>query len=133
MKRITREMIKIYGTEDKCWMGYKLTRTKNGLNATFHHLEKREHGGEEKIENGAILSSVAHNYLHLIEHKDEPIYNAINGILMVINRQGHHPTPDQIATIHCLLKIFEDKHRDDVNSKGKKILKHKYIEGRIKQ
>ena len=128
MKRITREMIKIYGTKDKCWMGYKLVRTNKGLNATFHHLEKRECGGKETIDNGAILSDIAHNYLNIIECKDKPIYDAINGILMVVNKQGYAPTREQYRIINCLLEMFEEKHKDDVNSRGKKLIKHKYLE-----
>lgn len=52
MKQITRGMIKLYNLDKLCFMGYKLDR-----NATFHHIKKREHGGDEEISNGAQSST----------------------------------------------------------------------------
>lgn len=126
-------MIKIYGTKDKCWMGYKLVKTSHGLNATFHHLIKKENGGEETIDNGAVLSDVAHSYLHIIEYKDRSIYEALNGMLTIINQQGYSPTIEQYRIINCLLEMFEEEHKNALNSKGKKLIQHKYLEREIRK
>ena len=52
MKKITQEMIHIFKMTDFDWMGYELTKEANYF--TFHHIIKKEHGGKEKINNGAI-------------------------------------------------------------------------------
>ena len=60
MKTITKEMLRIYKPISNLdWMNYKLVKDK----ATFHHIVKRENGGKEVLENGAILMPEAHQYL----------------------------------------------------------------------
>ena len=56
MKKITQEMIHIFKMTDFDWMGYELTKEANYF--TFHHIIKKEHGGKEKINNGAILIDI---------------------------------------------------------------------------
>ena len=75
MRAITREMIYLYNLKDLCFMGYTLDK-----DATYHHIVKRCDGGEETIENGAVLNPYAHEYLHIIEYKDIETYIAINKI-----------------------------------------------------
>ena len=67
MKEITKEMLKIYKPYSNLdWMNYRLVKK----DLTFHHIKKREDGGEQIIENGALLMPIAHQYLHIIEYKD---------------------------------------------------------------
>ena len=123
MRSITKEMIKIYNLDKWCFMGYKLDK-----NATFHHIVKKEHGGKEEIDNGAVLNPFAHQYLHIIEYKDMQTYNAINKILKVINNQHDRPTKEQLEIISCLLRMFEEDHAKDKSSKGKRLIKHQYLD-----
>lgn len=123
MKNITREMIKIYNLDKLCFMGYTLDRT-----ASFHHIIKREHGGKETIENGAVLNKTAHEYLHIIEYKDYDTFIAINKILKIINNQRDKPTKEQLQIISKLLSMFEEEHRYDKTSKNKRLIKHQYLE-----
>ena len=128
MKRITKELIKIYKPLDICWLGYKLTPS----NATYHHILKKEYGGKEIISNGALLAENAHKYLHIIEYKEIEIYHALNEMLKIINKQGHAPTQEQYRIINCLFLMFEEKHIKDKTSKNKILIKHQYLEREIR-
>ena len=125
MKKITAEMLKIYKPySDLDWMNYKLVRN----DMTAHHIVKKEDGGKLEMSNIAPLRSVSHQYLHLIEYKDIQTYNAINKIFKYVNQQGYEPTKEQREIIEYLLTEFESVHRFDKGSKGKPLIKHKYLE-----
>ncbi|MBR4260682.1 MAG: HNH endonuclease [Clostridia bacterium] len=125
MEKLKIEMLKIYKPISNLdWMNYKLIKS----DVTFHHIIKREDGGRRDIENGALLMPVAHQYLHLIEYKDIETYNAINRIFKYINQQKQEPTSEQREIIEYLLKQFEETHKWDKGSKGKLLIKHKYLE-----
>lgn len=123
MRDITKRMIKIYNLDKLCFMGYTLDRT-----ASFHHIVKREDGGKEVIENGAVLNKTAHEYLHIIEYKDIGTYIAINKILKIINEQRDKPTVEQLQIISKMLSMFEEEHMYDKTSKGKRLIKYPYLE-----
>ena len=123
MKDITKRMIKIYNLDKLCFMGYKLDK-----NATYHHIVKRCDGGRETIENGAVLNKTAHEYLHIIEYKDIGTYIAINKILKIINEQRDRPTTEQLEIISKILSMFEEEHKEDKTSKGKRLIKHQYLD-----
>lgn len=128
MKNVTKEMIKIYQPISNLdWLNYKITKK---CDLTYHHIVKREDGGKEVIENGALLMPVAlaHQYLHLIECLDLETYIALNNLFKVINKQGYEPIEEQRAMIEYLLKEFENVHRWDKGSKGKLMIKRKYLE-----
>lgn len=116
-------MIKIYNLDKLCFMGYTLDKT-----ASFHHIVKKENGGKEVIENGAVLNKTAHEYLHIIEYKDIGTYIAINKILKIINEQRDRPTIEQYQIISKLLGMFEEEHKQDKTSKNKTLIKHKYLD-----
>lgn len=125
MEKLKIEMLKIYKPISNLdWMNYKLIKS----DITFHHIIKREDGGGRDIENGALLMPVAHQYLHLIEYKDIETYNAINKIFKYVNQQKSEPTLEQREIIEYLLKQFEEVHKWDKGSKGKLLIKHKYLE-----
>lgn len=125
MKQITKEMLKIYKPYSNMdWLNYRLIKK----DITFHHIQKREHGGKREIDNGALLMPVGHQYLHLIECKDIDTYIAINKVFKFINQQGYEPTKEQRELIEYLLQEFEKVHRWDKGSKGKLLIQHKYLE-----
>lgn len=125
MKKITSEMLKIYKPLSGLdWMNYKLVRN----DMTAHHIVKKCNGGKLEISNIAPLRSVGHQYLHLIEYKDIETYNAINKIFKYVNQQGYEPTMEQREIIEYLLCEFEQEHKFDKGSKGKPLIKHKYLE-----
>lgn len=124
MKPLVKLMINIYNLKNIDFMGYEVSKDNP---YTFHHIKKRCHGGKEIIENGAILTKNAHEYLHLIETRDLEIYQYINNVLMQINEQNFEPLQRQILAIDYLLKIFESEHQNDSTCKNKAILKEKYL------
>ena len=125
MKEITREMLKIYKPISGLdWMNYKIVRR----DMTAHHILKKEDGGKLVFENIALLMPVAHEYLHLIECKDIETYAAINKIFKLVNEQQYEPTREQREIIEYLLREFELVHKKDTNSKGKLLIRRKYLE-----
>lgn len=118
-------MLKIYKPKSGMdWLNYKIVR-KNDM--TYHHIIKRENGGKETFDNGALLLTVPHQYLHIIEYKDIETYIAINKMFELINKQKTEPTMEQRQILEYLLKRFEYDHRDDKNSKGNSLIKYEYI------
>jgi hypothetical protein len=125
MDKTRIEMLEIYKPISGLdWLNYKLVKDK----VTFHHIKKRDNGGKKTIENGALLMPIAHQYLHLIESKDMNIYIGINKIFEYINQQQYEPTAEQRQMLEYLLLQFENQHRFDKGSKGKMLIKHKYLE-----
>jgi hypothetical protein len=45
-----------------------------------------------------------------------------------INQQKHEPTQEQREILEYMLQQFENQHRFDKGSKGKILIKHKYLE-----
>lgn len=125
MDLVKKEMLKIYKPISNLdWMNYKLVKK----DITYHHIIKKEHGGLKTIDNGALLMPSGHEYLHLIEFKDIDTYIAINKIFRFINDQKYEATREQREIIEYLLQKFEEKHIEDKTSKGKKLIKYKYLE-----
>lgn len=125
MNSIKKEMLKIYKPISGLdWLNYRLVKK----DLTYHHILKKSDGGKETIENGALLMPISHQYLHLIECKDIETYNAINKLFSYINMQKHEPTIQQRVYIDYLLSEFERVHKWDKGSKGKLIIKRKYLE-----
>ncbi|MBQ8473174.1 MAG: hypothetical protein IJ501_06700 [Bacilli bacterium] len=124
MKNITKIMINRYSISKIDWMGYKVSKDNP---YTYHHLLKKENGGKETIENGAILTKIGHEYLNIIESRDIELYNYINNILKQINEQGFMPLERQLLAIDAMLKMFEKDHRYDRISKNKRLIKENYL------
>lgn len=124
MKQITKLMVNMYNLKGIDFAGYKVSKDNP---YTYHHLIKRCHSGKETIENGAILTKYAHEYLHVVETRDLELYNYINNVLKQINEQGHEPLLRQILAIDYLLKLFEHDHMNDRSSKNKRLIKDSYL------
>lgn len=124
MDFVTRELITIYKPLDLDWLNFKITR-ENPI--TYHHIDKREFGGKKTIDNGALLTRTSHQYLHLIESKEDKLYYAINQLLKLINKQKTPPTQEQRQIMDFLLDEFYKEHYNDKNAKGKPLIKDKYL------
>ena len=125
MGNIKRDMLEIYKPiSGMDWLNYRLIKK----DVTFHHIQKKSDGGKLEISNGALLTTISHQYLHLIECKDVDTYNAINKIFKYINQQRCEPTIEQRRIIQYLLTEFEKVHRWDKGAKGKLLIKRKYLE-----
>lgn len=137
MKQVTHEMIEIFRINKLKYdfMGYTFKRT-NEL--SFHHLivPKRECKAQGLGEgylfwNGAILKQdTSHDYLHIIEAIDRELFLRITKYMIEENRNGKIDI-DNLKRIRELLLYFEAEHINDINKKGKTIIKRKYITERI--
>ena len=125
MNNVVNLIIKIYNVKKIDWMGYKLSKNNP---YTYHHLIKKCDGGNVNVKNGAILTNDAHEYLNVIEAYDIELYEYINNVLKQINEQGFSPLKRQLLAIDFILKQFEQKYKNQTNSKGKQIIKIKYLD-----
>ena len=133
MKPITREMIKIYNIRKLGYdfMGYKINRMES---LSFHHLiipkrecPKKGYGDGYFLWNGAILrQDTSHDYLHLIESKDEDMFMAITSEMIDENIKGKLDI-ENLRRIHDILTCFEREHCHDRGKKGKLLIKDEYI------
>lgn len=129
MKRITLTMINKWNMEDTDWLGYKL---QNKDYFSYHHIIPKRNGGKATIDNGAILTSISHPYIHIIENKDIELYIYINNLLKNINNQRYMPTRQQLMAINSILKQFEREHSSDITTKGYYLIKEEYTRRLVK-
>lgn len=138
MYDVSREIIKeFYLRKRRCdFMGYKI-HSINDL--TFHHLLiSRAECKLQRIPqegyvnwNGVLLvRDTSHDYLHIIEDRDEEIFYKITSELLDERIQGRI-TKEHLKNIRELLLWFESEHRNDKNSKGKILIKEKFYTDRI--
>lgn len=125
MKEITKSMIKEFKLRELGFdfMGYRLQK---GDIYTFHHLivPNRE-GGPYARWNGAILFSTPHQYLHVIESKDNDRFYYISSELIDINIKGCVDI-ENIRAIDDVLCSFENEYCGSTTSKGKTLIKEEY-------
>ena len=124
MKNITQQMIDIYNLKNIDFMGYEF----NLDNVSYHHLIiPRRKGGEETIENGAILNrKTSHPYLHIIEGRDYDMFCAITNE-MIIEKMLGQLNIKSLKKIRDILIQFEREHSSDTTSKGQLLIKECYI------
>lgn len=125
MKEIAKLMIREFKIKQLGYdfMGYTLQK---GDIYTFHHLIiPKRNGGKETRDNGAILCTTPHEYLHLIESKDLDMFCYLTSEMIDMNIQGFLNSSN-IRNIDELLKQFEREHCSDRTSKGKLLIKEEY-------
>ena len=131
MKEITKLMIKEFNLKKLgCdFMGFHLNK---GDIYTFHHLivphrHCKEMGLGEGYtrQNGSILFTTSHEYLHLIESKDLEIFNLITSEMIDENLKGYIDYCN-LSRINELLESFEMQHKNDKGKNGKLLIKNEY-------
>lgn len=125
MSKILHDMIHIYKPINLDWMNYRVVRYSD---LTIHHIHKKADGGPKEINNTALLIETSHQYLNIIECRDLAMYIELNKIFKTINEQRHQPTDTQRRLVEEILQQFELEHKDDRNSKGKKLIKYNYLQ-----
>ncbi len=123
MNEVREKMLKKFNPIDLDWMNYLIVD--NDL--TFHHIKKAELGGKCTINNGALLTTRAHQYLHMIERIDIEIYNRINKVFKEINDNKQSPTDIQREKIELLLLEFEIKNVDKIIKKKENLGKRRTL------
>lgn len=115
-------MKKIWRMEEMDWLGYK-----NEERYSFHHIQKKCDGGEQRINNGAVLHISSHQYLHTIENYDLDKYIFLNTILKAINEQREMPSIKQLKQMRYVLLEFQNEYEGKLSSRGKEIVKKECI------
>ncbi len=103
MKHKTKKMVKIYELTDKCFMGFPVN---SNSKFTFHHCVKKEYGGNNSIDNGAVLTLEAHRFLNYLELNNYEIYYQINCKLIEISKGKQHPSINQLKEIKNLIMQY---------------------------
>jgi len=137
MKELTKDMIQIYNLQifKYDFMGYTFSKPSE---LSFHHLiipkkDSRKEGiGDGYVWwNGAILvRNTAHDYLHRIEQIDRDTFLRITD-QMVLENVNKKIDKDTLLRIREYLVNFEDKHYDDTDKYGKRLIKKEFITNRI--
>lgn len=112
------------------FMGYHLNKNDT---LTYHHLiiPKKEHGKITRA-NGAIIQRIPHDYLHLIQNKDEDIFYYLSSEMIDMNIKGYLDIKN-IRNINDVLCLFEREHCSDRNKKGKLLIKEEYTHRLLKR
>ena len=108
MKSITRFMIEQWNMKDIDWLGYKMAKNNP---YTFHHIRKESKGGRREIQNGALLTRVAHDDLHKIEHvqRCKCYYRELNELFKELNKTRKPPTIEFYKEVNSILKKVSKK------------------------
>lgn len=133
MREVTKEMIKTYKINKLKidFMGYTFNRLDE---LSFHHLiiPKRDCSamgiGDGYLQwNGSILrQNTSHDYLHVIERIDREIFLAITESMIKENQLGKLDI-QELRRIRMLLEYFEKEHKEEKTSRGKQLIKRKYL------
>lgn len=106
------------------FMGYSLQK---GDILTFHHLIiPNRLGGPYSRENGAILYSTPHQYLHTIEAVDIKYFGYLTSEMIDINHKGYLD-PSNLYEIDNILLDFEHKYHNRRGKKGRCLIKDSYL------
>ena len=93
-------MIRKYKPDGIDWMNFVLTR-RNPF--TFHHIVPKSDGGEDSVDNGAILTRRAHDLIHILEIACPDAYIDLQNVFIKINESKHPITDDVLEEIDDIL------------------------------
>lgn len=97
------KMLVIYKPLNEDWMGFKLTRNNP---YTFHHIKEKRHGGRYEIQNGALLTREAHQFLNFLDLKCHEAYEDYQNIFRRIVKEGEVTEELKEEIYAMMLDIF---------------------------
>lgn len=100
VQKIREQMISIYG--EGCWMGYRLDKQNP---YTYHHIREARNGGKVTLDNGALLTRLAHDDLNEMENhgKARCLYHALNELFKELNQTRKPPTKEYFKEVNGIL------------------------------
>lgn len=108
------------------FMGY-IFETQKEL--TYHHIQPKNYNGKTSYENGALLISDSHNYIHIIENYDFKLFIELSQVL-----KDEHKckaiTKEHLLEIRNILEFFENKYGGRYSSRGQLIIKEDFVKRR---
>ena len=108
--KLEKPMVTIYRPDGIDWLGCKLTRQNP---YTYHHIFKACYGGPVSLDNGAILTSSPHNWLHRVEMNQLMCYNKLNELFKWLNETKAPPTLEYWRELKQLLEWYGRQVNDD--------------------
>ena len=101
---VLTRMIEMYEPNGEDWMGFKLAKDNT---YTFHHIRERRKGGKAELENGAILTEHAHQFLNMLDSHYKSAYEDYQHIFKQINKARGPIDDDLLEDIYgMMLDIF---------------------------
>ena len=88
---------------------------------TRHHIKEKRNGGDNSLENLAILTKRSHNLLNILDRLCPDAYNDLQTVFRKINETGTHPSDEIINEIDLILykvlitKEYEFKEEIDLS------------------
>ena len=110
-------MMKIYGTYELDWMDDTI---KSPSDLTRHHIIKKELGGEDNIDNYALLTTKSHHLIHYMEDNYNKEYNYINSLFKELNLSVSPPTKDYYEKMRSVLKRVKKDIKNKKRNRYKK-------------
>ena len=83
---------------------------------TRHHITKKEHNGEDSINNYALLTNSSHQLIHYLEINYNKEYKYINNLFMELNNSNKPPTEEYYSNILSIIK----RVKKDIKNKNRK-------------
>ena len=108
-------MLTIYRPDGVDWLNCRLTKHNP---YTYHHIFKAVYGGLVTIDNGAILTSSPHSWLHRVEMNQILCYNRLNELFKWLNETKAPPTVEYWLELKRLLEWYGREVNDDVKGRG---------------
>jgi len=103
-------MIKIYNTNKVDWLGYEINSPSD---LTRHHIIKKEKGGEDNINNYALLTKESHILLHFMENSYNAAYIKLQQLFIELNKSMKEPKLEYYNEVNKILK----KIKKDIKNK----------------
>lgn len=131
MKEVTRHLIKDFKVFklNTDFMGYSLQKKDI---PTFHHLLiPNRNGGPYSYENGVVLFTIPHRYLHIIEAYDYHKFSLITSEMYDM-KVKKYLAEENLENIGEILSEFEHKHQDTHTKKGRKLIRDEYLHRKYK-
>ena len=70
---------------------------------TFHHIVSRHNGGQDNVNNGAILTRSAHDLLHMLEYACPKAYEDLQEVFRYTNNSRKPVTENTLDEIDSIL------------------------------
>lgn len=126
MKEVTHLLINDFKIRslNHDFMGYSLQK---GDIYTFHHLLiPARNGGPYSYNNGVVLTSTSHQYLHTIEAVKYRYFAYLTSEMQEMKLKGLL-SPENLRNIDEILQEFEFIYSDAYTRKGKKLIRTPYL------
>ncbi len=86
----------IYNPDGFDWMNFKVSKENP---YTFHHIQEERRGGKARLDNGALLTDVAHRFLNYLDHYLPKKYEELQEVFREINQSNMPPTNDIVKKV----------------------------------